>query len=115
MSVLRVRFNKKKVEARLSGICKKGTFILATELLKDANYYARMQSGELIRSSLRASEPEKGILRWDTPYARRVYYVGSPNAFTNPNASLMWAHRASKENRRKYLEIIKKIAEGGRQ
>lgn len=104
-----VTFNKQAVKARVRTATEMSTFILANELLKDANNYAREDSGELIRSSIRASNVKKGHLIWDTPYAKRMYYVGSPSKDKNPNATLMWAHRAKAENNKKYIQMLKKI------
>ncbi|MPW26258.1 minor capsid protein [Alkalibaculum sp. M08DMB] len=104
-----VTFNKQAVKARISTATEKGTYILANELLKDSNYYAREDSGELIRSSIRASNIKKGTLIWDTPYAKKMYYVGSPSRDKNPNASTLWAQKAADENKEKYLRIVQKV------
>jgi len=108
MSV-RVTFNKTAVRARVHAASEKALPIMTNEFLKDANYYCREETGELIRSSLRASEPEKGIAIWDTDYARKVYYTGRPSIDTNPNASLMWAHKAHTLHKDKYRRIYDKV------
>lgn len=82
--------------------------IVANELLKDANYYCKQDSGELIRSSIRASKPEEGLLIWDTPYAKKQYYTGTASKDTNPNATIMWAHKAKDENKEKYERMMNK-------
>ncbi|MDI9498227.1 MAG: minor capsid protein [Bacillota bacterium] len=106
-----VTFNKKAVAARLKAAGEKATLIMANEFLKDANSYARHYSGELIDSSIRASDPEKGLLVWDTPYARRVYYTGRPSTDKNKQARLMWAHHAYKLNRAKYMRMAQKVVQ----
>ena len=104
-----VTFDKKGVAARVQKAADRATFIMANELLKDANKYARMDTGQMIKSSQIASQPEKGVLVWDTPYAKRVYYTGTPNTSENPNASKMWAHKAHQENREKYQRMAQKV------
>lgn len=68
---------------------------LSEEILNDCNQYCKMRSGALIASSLTASDPEKGVLVWDTPYAARQYYE-IETAYTdyNPNASWKWCEVA---------------------
>lgn len=104
-----VTLDKAAVRARVEAVSKRGTSIMANELLKDANHYCREDSGELERSAIRASRPEEGVLIWDTPYAKRTYYTGSPVKDRNPNASLMWAEKAAKENKEKYERMLSKV------
>lgn len=113
MGGFRVKFNfdKNRVAASIQANCDKGIAIISSMALDDANHYAREDSGELIRSSLRASQPENGRLVWDTPYAKRMYYVGHPVKDVNPNASLMWAHKGASANKDKYLRMLKKLRE----
>lgn len=112
MSV-KVTLNKAAVAARVQTASAKGTTIIANELLKDANYYCREDTGELERSAIRSSQPEKGLLIWNTPYAKKMYYIGSPSKDRNPNASLQWADRAAKENKDKYNRMLQKLVDQG--
>ena len=105
-----LQFDKSVLKASIQSSCDTGIAAVGEEALKDANYYARMDSGEMIRSSIRASKPEEGILVWDEPYAKKVYYAGTPSTDMNPNASLLWAHKAYAENFRKYQNMLAKIA-----
>lgn len=72
----------------------KARFLLSSQILADANKHARMDTGEMILSSQRASDYTKGLLVWDTVYAKRVYYTGTPSTDRNPDAELMWVHVA---------------------
>ena len=56
----------------------------------DCNVYVRMQSG-VLADSMRIDAPN---IAWSTPYAKRVYYTGTPRKNRNPNASLQWCERA---------------------
>lgn len=94
VSGIRVEFHREAVRARVKAASKKATFAMATQALKDSNYYAKQDQGTLIDSSLTASDLEGGFLVWDTPYAKRQYYTGTPSKDANPNASTMWAHQA---------------------
>jgi len=108
-----LKFDKAALMVKIKGITQKGIAAVSNEALKDANYYARMDTGELIRSSIRASNPKKGELVWDTPYAKRVYYTGVPSTDANPNARTLWAHHGFAENKDKYQKILEKTTREG--
>lgn len=105
---VQVKFDKAKLMGKIDGKNKKAIAIITTEALKDANYYVRKDTGEMERSSLRASDFDEGKLVWDTPYAKKVYYAGNPSQDVNPHASLLWAHKGYAENSKKYEDIIAK-------
>jgi len=67
---------------------------IGAQVLTDCNRYARDDTGRLIASSRRASDLPNGRLIWRTPYAKRVYYTGTPSHAKNPGASLRWCERA---------------------
>lgn len=85
---------------------------LVHQVVKDSNYYCRRDQGTLISSSLTASQPENGLAIWDTPYAKKVYYTGTPCRDVNPNASLMWFERAKAVHKKDWEEIIDKSMKG---
>ena len=109
----KITFDKSAVKARIEDVKDKSIAIMCNEALKDANFYCREDSGELERSAIRASQPEKGLLIWETPYAPSVYYLGFPSTDKNANASLMWAHKGFENNRKKYERMLQKLADGG--
>lgn len=57
------------------------------------NIFVREDQGTLKDSALIASRPQEGLAIWDTPYAKRVYYTGTPSTDKNPDASLQWAEK----------------------
>ena len=44
-------------------------------------------------SNASGSDLEKGQAVWDTPYAKRRYYTGTPSKDKNQNASLQWVKK----------------------
>lgn len=110
----KIDVNFSKIRQSIEVVNQKAIAAVATEALKDANYYARHDTGEMIRSSITASQPEKGMLVWDTPYANKVYLTGTPATDKNPNASLMWAHKGYSQNIGKYNEMVRKMMIGRR-
>ncbi|MDL2257585.1 minor capsid protein [Eubacteriales bacterium OttesenSCG-928-K08] len=107
-----VRTNRADLLVKVKEFCATGTEIITHEFLDDANFYARVQSGELMNSGIRYTDFKNGIVRWRTPYARRVYYTGFPRKNKNINASILWAERARKENSEKYKRMLQKMVGG---
>ena len=110
MSV-RVEFNKASASARIKGAAAEATPIITNEFIKDANVYCKEDTGELERSAIRASRPAEGLAIWDTPYARPQLYTGRPSHDKNPNASLMWGHKAKRANTKKYARMAQAIVD----
>lgn len=102
-----VELDRENVRARIKAASERATNAAATQALKDSNYYCKQDSEMLIKSSILASQPEKGLLVWDTPYAKKQYYTGEPSHDVNPHASKMWAHTA----RAQHGEDWRKIAQ----
>ena len=71
---VRMNINLGAIEKKLQKAADKAVYITAEQALKDSNKYCPKDQGGLISSSLTFSEPEKGIMRWQTPYARALYY-----------------------------------------
>lgn len=80
------------------------TFDLANEFLTDSNEYAPMVTGDLKRSGIKHSNLKEGLIVWQTPYARRLFYNPQYNFSTdaNPNAQGLWAEKAKAVNKNKY-------------
>ena len=111
--VVRITMDKSACAARLKGRFEEKVIpVLSEQVLKDSNFYARMDTGAMIDSSQTASDFKAGKLVWDTPYARKVYYTGSPSKDRNPNASLMWAHTAKNAKNKDWQKLAQKEFSG---
>ena len=86
---------------------------VAEQALADCNEYVRVYQGQLKESSETASVLQRGELVWNTPYARRVYYTGTPSTDVNTNASLRWCDKAHDLHREEWQEIAQKNFEKG--
>lgn len=112
MSVI-VSTDFRAITERVARDRRKMIFKVTTQALKDSNNYARRQSGDLIKSSLIATDYENGLLVWNTPYAKRVYWTGVPLGNKNPKARLMWAHFAKTQHNKEWLKIAQREASNG--
>lgn len=99
-AVRREKFNLKEAQAALD-----------TQVLKDSNHYIPKDTGNLEASGVRASDPGSGIVSWDTPYARNLYYNDRGAEFstdTNPNARDHWFEAAKKQHKDDWRDVAAK-------
>lgn len=113
----RVTFNQASVRARIKAAAEGALPAVAMQALKDANQYCPEDQHDLVNSSLTNSEPEKGILRWATAYARMQYYgvamegrppkvaTNRPLKYTKPGAHKMWAHYARAKHGNEWKKV----------
>lgn len=94
-----VKVNFTDLDSILDRAAEYGVFASSEQALKDCNYLCKQDTSALINSSLIHSEPEKGILRWVTPYAEYQYTYPGTRLDKNPNACPEWALRAAENNR----------------
>lgn len=72
---------------------------LDQQVLKDSNVFIPFDTGNLRNSSIQASRPGSGIIKWDTPYAARLFYHPEYNFSKdeNPRARGRWFDAAKAE------------------
>lgn len=58
-----------------------------------------------IYASASGSRPKEGKAVWDTPYAKRVYYTGTPSKDVNPDASLHWAKKGVDTHQKELKQV----------
>ena len=120
---MKLVWDKNTVAMRLKGLAQKSITVVTNEALKDASELCPTDSGELMRSGIRNSQPEKGLLIWDTPYAKYQYYgvsksgkqlnYKSDGTPSHPQATSLWAHKGFERNREKYKRMAQKVISGG--
>ncbi len=72
---VRIEIQTSAVERRVKAAFDAGLGALSREVLKDCNRFCKRDTGALIASSLAYSQPDRGVLVWRTPYARRQYWA----------------------------------------
>ena len=107
MTGVRIKRDSRRIEARIDSGIARMTAAVCEQVIADGNFFCRQAQGILMSSALSASIPSKGLAIWDTPYAKRMYYTGTPCTDVNPNASLMWVEKA----RERFGEEWKKLAQ----
>lgn len=96
MTKVKVTLDKAKIKARHEAGKRKAQHTMDQQVLKDSNFFAPEDEENLIKSALNASTIGEGLIRWSTPYSRRLYYNPQYNFSKdkNPNAGGMWFERA---------------------
>ncbi len=98
-----VNINKEKLQIMIDNAGESVVSILSSEILNDCNQYCKMDTGLLIASSYIHSKLDKGLLIWQTPYARRQYYeIQTAYKDNNPNASWKWCEVAKSKHQREW-------------
>lgn len=94
---MKIKISKAQVKAKIDGAWQKSLFALSSEILADCNEYVKRDQNTLRDSSLTASQLGKGILVWDTPYAKRQYWE-IKTALT-PGTTWKWCEAAKRKNK----------------
>ena len=87
-----ININKSAVEAKIMGQWDKALPMLTEEILNDCNQYCKEDTGALIASSMTHSDFKRGIMKWETPYARRQYWEIKTSL--TPGRTWKWVHYA---------------------
>lgn len=86
----------------------KGLFAAREQILTDCNYFVRQDQGVLKASGRTDLKQDVLEVSYNTPHAKRVYYVGHPSTNVNPNASLQWCQKAADRSGGDWQKIIEK-------
>lgn len=129
MSV-KITRDKNRIAQKIAAGKRAATIAVTEAIIEYGNIYVREDQGVLMASSLigttitdsvnrsdwtdedkknysaaSGSRPEEGLAIWDTPYAKKVYYTGSPSKDRNPNASLQWAEAGVSAHKKELDQI----------
>lgn len=108
---IKISFDKNKTALRIKSAADKAVDAVAQQVLQDCNYYCKKDVGTLIESSHINSEPDKNVLVWETPYARRQYYLDATNTGNNEHATKMWCEKAFAEHGDEWEKSMQKSFE----
>lgn len=99
-----------KLANKLGKGLEKALFKTSNQVLKDSNNYIPKDTGALEQSSFTHSKPQEGIIEWNTPYARRLYWNPQYNFSkdVNPNARGLWFEHAKSQHLPDWLDVFKK-------
>lgn len=84
---------------------------VADQMISDCNTFVRKQDGTLAASARVENNGRK--ITWNTKYAKKVYYTGTPRRNVNPQASLMWCEVAKRNYANDWAAQASSIIKGG--
>lgn len=110
---IKVNIPEKAIAKKVDQAIAKAQVALDQQVLKDSNYFIPMDTGELMRSSLRFSRIGEGLIVWNTPYARRLYYNPQYNfnKDVNPNAQGLWFEAAKAIHYPEWVKLAQKVVD----
>lgn len=110
---IKIKRNAAAIQAKIAAGEKKMVPAVTEAVIQYGNIFVREDQGVLKNSALISSRPQEGKAVWDTPYAKKVYYTGTPVTDVNPDASLMWVEKGVNTYKKELDQIAQKnFAEG---
>ena len=108
-----VKTDLSRIKSRIQAGVEAAEKAVAEQVLNDGNEFVKVDQGTL-RDSGRV-EPYDGVqaATWNTKYAARQYYTGTPSKDVNPNASLQWAEKAKRKYKSDWETVAQKAFEEG--
>lgn len=103
--------NASAAAKRIRSACVDKLPLVSDLIMSDCNQFVRKQDGALAGSAHIENGGREIV--WSTPYAKRVYYTGTPRKNVNPNASLRWCEVAKRMYVGQWSEYYNKLMNGG--
>ena len=135
---VKIDINTTQIMSKIKAGAEAATIAVTEAVIEYGNIFVREDQGVLMASSLigtsltdtvnksnwneedkknyasaAGSKPKQGNAIWDTPYAKRVYYTGTPSKDKNPDASLQWVEKGVATYRKELDMIANKAAKKG--
>jgi hypothetical protein len=106
---MQIDIDRAKLDAKRTQSKRAAQMMLDQDVLKDSNNYIPKQIGTLEGSGIRSSLIGQGLIIWDTPYARRLYYNPQYNFSTdkNPYARGLWFEEAKAVRKGFWLDKVR--------
>lgn len=104
-----------RIERELDNNLSHAQKMLDHAIMSDTDPFVPMRQGTLASSVIRATEVGSGIIEYDTPYARHMYYgvhykTGKPFKYStlkHPLACKEWVKASRAVNMGKWKQIVK--------
>lgn len=106
-SNVKIEINGDNIKQKVEQAFQQSLPKLSELILTDCNKYCRHDNGILIESG--HAEDGGARIVYDTLYAKRVYYTGTPRTHMNLNASLLWCEVARKKHQSQWTTQANKL------
>ncbi|MFX3618724.1 MAG: minor capsid protein [Sporolactobacillus sp.] len=104
--MITVKFHLGDIPGNVNKAAKRTLPALTTQVYTDTDPYVPFLTGDLSKSANRAADFERGIIHYNQPYARRLYYNPQYN-FTktfHPQARGRWFDYSKTQNKGKWVQ-----------
>lgn len=109
---VKIKFDKERCVTRITNTFNSKMGLLASEILNDCNQYCKEDTGMLIASSYIHSQLDKGLLIWQTPYARRQYWeIQTAYKGRNSRATWKWCEVAKRKHSHQWERQAQRLME----
>ena len=109
---IKINIPQGQVTAKVIGAFERGLPLLTAEVRDDCNQYCKEDTGMLIASSMVHSVLDRGLIIWQTPYARRQYWeIRTAYTDVNPNAQWKWAEHAKRVHAKQWAAQAQRLME----
>lgn len=71
---MKITIDKAQIKQKIDSAAEKALWATTTEIKADCNEFVKRDIGTLENSAQIKSEPQKGLITYDTPYAKRQYW-----------------------------------------
>lgn len=103
---IKILIHPSAVETKVVGAWDKQLYALSSQILGDCNQYVKVDHHILEASSYAHSKLDKGLLIWQTPYARRQYWEIKTSL--TPGRTWKWCETAKRKCREAWQRIAQK-------
>lgn len=110
---VKIKRNMPKIVAKIEAGRQAMVEAVTESVVEYGNIFVREDQGTLKDSALIASRPKEGLAIWDTPYAKRMYYTGTPSKDKNPDASLQWAKKGVDTHKKELNQVAQNAFKKG--
>lgn len=104
---VKIKIDPSRVTATVMGAWNKGLYTLSKEILADCNEYCKVDQNSLIMSSMEHSQLDKGVLVWQTPYARRQYW--DIKTSLTPGRTWKWCETAKRKKLKEWQRLAQRL------
>ena len=110
MSMVHVNISPQIVEAKVNAMWKQILPELTQDILNDANQYVKWDTGAMHDTSEIHALPEKGVIIWQTSYAKRQYWdIKTAYTDMNPKATWRWFEVAKEAHMDRWEEQAQRL------
>lgn len=113
MAIIKYNVNEDEIFKKLNITNGKALTVLAETSLRLCEPYTPFRTGTLIKSAIITSVFDKAILKWNVPYAQRLYYNPDFKFNGAPMRGAFWFERMKIDRATEIINEVRRIIKNG--